>query len=164
MPLIRRISRAHTIGKFRSAARQRFEEAKRSATAGDRLAGIYLCGYAAEMLLKAAYFRLRGRMPGDSITIRDLNEAKGYATTKLGLGWGGNLHDLTGWANLLVEERTIRGTPYRPGFRRSLVQQVNALHSNWREDLRYHSNRPRPAEVAVTFQAVAWIKSNYPSL
>jgi HEPN domain-containing protein len=62
MPLVQRIhSRPHTIAEFRRAATLRYREAVRLAVAGDRLAAIYLSGYAAEMLLKAAYFRLTGK-------------------------------------------------------------------------------------------------------
>jgi hypothetical protein len=70
MALISRIPRYHTTRAFRTAARQRFEEAKRAAEVGDRLIGVYLCGYAAEMLLKAAYFRLIGKGMNDPIGIR----------------------------------------------------------------------------------------------
>lgn len=164
MALILRLPGHHTTRQFRAAARQRFAEAKRADMAGDGLIGIYLCGYAAEMLLKAAYFRLAGKKPSDPITMSDLRNAKGYANTKLGIGWSGNLHDLRGWSGLLVEERKVRGAPYLPSFSTGLNQRITNLHSNWREDLRYSTNRPRHGEVSATVQAVAWLMVNYPGL
>jgi hypothetical protein len=59
MPLIARIPTDHTIREFRAAAGLRYREGQRLALTGNRLTAIYLWGYAAEMLLKAAYFRLR---------------------------------------------------------------------------------------------------------
>ena len=63
MPLIARVTADHSIREFRNAAWRRYQEARRLAINGDRLAAIYLWGYAAEMLLKAAYFRLVGWSP-----------------------------------------------------------------------------------------------------
>jgi hypothetical protein len=75
MPFLDRIPEYHTTHRFRAAARLRFQEARRAAGAGDRLVGIYLCGYAAEMQLKAAYFGLKGLKPSDPITMDDLRDA-----------------------------------------------------------------------------------------
>jgi hypothetical protein len=85
MPLIARVPRDHSIHEFRAAAGLRYWEARRLAIAGDRLAAIYLWGYTAEMLLKAAYFRLRGWLPTQSITLVDLQNAKSYAISGLHL-------------------------------------------------------------------------------
>ena len=63
----------HTVGEFRRAARLRFAEANRSVDAGDRLIGVYLAGYSAEMTLKAAYFRVDGKRSRESISLRELN-------------------------------------------------------------------------------------------
>jgi hypothetical protein len=60
MPLLDRLGTEHTIRQFRSAVRWRYTEAACLHATNNRLARIYLCGYAAEMLLKAASFRLRG--------------------------------------------------------------------------------------------------------
>src|SRR5437899_1926081 len=100
MPLLNRLPSNHTIREFRIAAALRYREATHLATAGDRLAAIYLCGYAAEMLLKAAYFRLLGKSPVEAITLHDIQDAKQYATTFLGVSWIGNLHSLPSWGDL----------------------------------------------------------------
>jgi hypothetical protein len=161
--LISRIPRDHTTRDFRLAARQRFEEAKRSAAVGDRLIGVYLCGYAAEMLLKAAYFRFIGKKLTDPINMNDMRLAKGRANTP-GIAWGRNFHDLPSWKELLIEERRIHGSSCSPSFGGSFNVGVANIHANWREDIRYHTNRPRVGEVSSTFQAAAWLMTNYPSL
>lgn len=113
MPLIARIAQDHTVREFRAAAGLRYREAQRLAVAGDRLAAIYLWGYAAEMLLKAAYFRLRGWLPTQPITMTDIRDARNYAITTLQIAWPQpNLHDLSRWRALLVEERKHQLLPY----------------------------------------------------
>lgn len=161
MPFVSRSTGNHTIREFRLAAGQRYREAVHLATAGDRLAAIYLCGYAAEMLLKAAYFRLIGRNPTAPITISDLQSAKHYATTTLGLIGFGNLHSLTSWAELLVEERRLRGLPLPASMARGLHARVRRIYANWRETIRYRANRPYRGEVADTMQSVFWMLGQY---
>lgn len=157
MPLIARIPHDHTIRGFRNAARMRFGEATRLVASGDRLAGVYLCGYAAEMLLKAAYFRLSGKTPTDPITFSDIQDAKAEARGMYNVQWTGNLHDVTKWGELLVEKRTVIGQPYSLDFARELNTLLVRIYLNWRENIRYHVNRPRPVEVYSTFQATKWL-------
>jgi hypothetical protein len=162
MPLIARISATHTIREFRQAATLRYNEGRRLTIAGDRLAAIYLWGYTAEMLLKAAYFRLMLYGPTTPITMVDLQAARTYA---LGLGLAfGNLHDLPGWRALLIEEHRIRGSPYKSSFARSITTRVGRIHQHWREHLRYRKNRPYLGEVNQTLQNVTWLLSEYRSL
>jgi HEPN domain-containing protein len=161
VPLVARLPGHHTIQTFRAAASLRYNEARRLAIAGDRLAAIYLSGYAAEMLLKAAYFRLEGRGPADPITLTDLGNAKKHAMTVLGLSWPENLHDLRRWRDLLVEEHKQRGSAYAPAFVRSFSARVRQVYLNWREYLRYHANRPYQGEVNRTLQALQWLLSQY---
>jgi hypothetical protein len=161
MPLIDRLPPHHTIREFRAAAIVRYWEATRLVAAGDRLAGIYLSGYTAEMLLKAAYFRLTGKGPNDAIAMTDINNAKKYAITTLGLSWPGNLHDLTKWGELLIEDRRFRRVPYPSALARSLHARVQRIYVNWREQLRYRANKPYQGKVDNTVQSVFWLLGQY---
>jgi hypothetical protein len=161
MALIHRLGRDHTIREFRAAAVLRFQEATQLALANHRLGAIYLGGYAAEMLLKAAYFRLAGWGLTAPITLGDVQAAKVHATNRLGLPWPGNLHDLMSWASLLVEERKYRGMGYAVSFARTLVAQVKRLYLNWREQLRYRANRPYAGEVAAVLRSTQWLIGQY---
>lgn len=160
MPLIQRLSKDHTIYELRTAARSRFGEASRLAVAGDRLAAIYLGGYAAEMLLEAAYFRVAGWGSAMVIRMSDIQNAKAYAKT-LGINWTGNLHDLAGWSALLVEEHKKRQRAFAPVFARSLQAKVQGIYLNWREHLRYKPNRPFRGEVALVLQGAQWLLGQY---
>src|SRR5687767_599132 len=130
MPLIQRLSADHTIREFRTAALMRLREATHLAVAGHRLGAVYLSGYSAEMLLKAAYFRLSGWGLTAPIALADIQGAKVHATSTLGLPWPGNLHDLTKWAALLIEERKYRGLAYSASFARSLSGRVKRVYLN----------------------------------
>jgi hypothetical protein len=159
------LSTDHTIREFRAAATPRYNEGVRLAAADDRLAAIYLWGYAAEMLLKAAYFRLVGWLPRQAVTMNDLKAARGYAIHALGIGWTtSNLHDLTKWAALLVEARRARGVPYPSGFSRAMTSRVGRIYLVWREYLRYRPNRPYRGEVWRTDEALRWLMEMYCSL
>lgn len=161
MALIARIIGDHTVRDFQAAATLRYHEARRLAISGDRLTAIYLWGYTTEMLLKAAYFRLTGWSLTQPITLADLHHAKNHANAVLGLGWGTNLHDLSRWKDLLVEERKRRALPYTWAFTRSLNARVKQVYLNWREHLRYRTNRPYLGEMSQTFQAVSWLLGQY---
>jgi hypothetical protein len=56
--LARSIQAPETVGSFLAAADQRFKDAEALEAAGRRLGAVYLYGYAAEMLIKSAYFRV----------------------------------------------------------------------------------------------------------
>jgi hypothetical protein len=86
-----------------------------------------------------------------------MSNAKGYATSKLGIAWPGGLHELPSWAGLLIEERKVRGVSYPKGFDRALNSRVKIIYLNWREHLRYRVNRPYPGEVSHTLGCVFWL-------
>ncbi len=94
-----------SIAEFQAAARQRFQDGVALEAAGCRTAAIYLWGYAAEMTLKAAYFRAVNFRANEHITPADLYGAKANAA-KFGFSWAGNLHHLESWAQLLVNTRS----------------------------------------------------------
>ena len=160
MALLDRLRETHTAGEFRRAVRLRFAEADRAVEAGDRLIGLYLAGYSAEMTLKAAYFRIVGTKLTEPISLRELNTVKDRYKAQSGSNWPGNLHNLIAWADLLIAERQIRGVPLSKPLSKRLSGQVQRIAANWREDLRYHENRPRPSELSATFQSIEWLFAN----
>ncbi len=114
------------------------------------------------MLLKAAYFRLTGWGLMHPLQVSDIKAAKTYATATLGIPWiGTNLHDLSRWAALLVEERKYRGMAYSASMARTLGATVNRIYLNWREHLRYRANRPYQGEVATVLASVQWLLGQF---
>src|SRR5437660_8473472 len=124
----RALGRHHSVLAFRAAAGARHREAIRLAVSGHRLGAIYLYGYVAEMLLKAAYFRLRGWGPHTPITHSDMTAARSRAITAYHLAWLDRLHDLTGWARLLAQGRRVLGRPFPRTLRNQFQARVNLVY------------------------------------
>ncbi len=102
--LLRDRFRRECIAEFRAAAHERFDDAEPLQAAGRRSAAIYLYGYSAEMLLKAACFSAAGFTRSQQITLVDLSNVRQLAK-RASRQWPGNLHDISAWANSLVNLR-----------------------------------------------------------
>lgn len=154
-----------SIAEFRRAARQRYADGLHLERAGRPLAAVYLWGYAAEMVLKAGYFRAVGFARGRPISAYDLRAARAGATLR-SVSWAGNWHDLRGWAELLVRTRTVRpkGAYRNTAFGLRVETAGVRLGRVWRETLRYHANTPYPHEVAEVRDTVGWLVRNALSL
>ena len=63
-----------SVSEFRAAATVRYEDARILASNNRRMAAIYMYGYCAEMILKAAYFRIDGFSPKQPIRNVDQEE------------------------------------------------------------------------------------------
>lgn len=114
---------------------------------------IYLLGYVSEIVLKVAFFRVCGWPAHQAV---DLRMATTHAL------WGGyNLHDVTAWAALLIEERRLRGRPFDPVFAAQLLRHATTVAVNWREILRYRQSAAIDGELEEVFQSVDWLLGNY---
>jgi hypothetical protein len=136
-----------SIAEFRAAARQHFFDASALETADRRTAAVYLWGYVAEMILKAAFFNVSGFPERQPITRNDLRS--GLATLQ-NVGPNPPLHHLGLWAEALVRYRSnTPGLAYAdPTFGSQVTAQAYILYGLWRETLRYHKNVAYPHEVA----------------
>lgn len=162
MSLVDRVDAGgHSIRRFRAAARMRYQEGLRLANNERLLGSVYLWGYVAEMLLKGAYFRLVGFGDNDVIQVADMYVARNRALNVFGVSWPGNLHDLSGWSALLIEEHDLLGRPLRADLRMNLNAHISRVNVNWREDLRYHPNRPSRREFERVLDAVTWLRTHF---
>jgi hypothetical protein len=155
------------ICEFRAASRQRFDDAATLAGQGRRTAAIYLWGYAAEMLPKAAYFTLVGLGETAPITVAGQIRPAIIRGRSFGIAWPpqGEGHNVRAWAELLVVERALQpATAYAPAFGRQLQRYGQRLELLWRETLRYHKNIAYPHEVAQVRAAAEWLLSNADNL
>ena len=148
----------NSVREFRSASLQRYTDGISLASAGRRTAAVYLWGYSAEMTLKAAYFSFLGFTDSQTITIQDLIDAKRKAISWR-LPWQGNLHDLTAWANLIVETRMrTSGSAYAsPKFGLEVQARGQRLTRFWKETLRYNKNVAYAYEIRQVREAVEWL-------
>ncbi len=162
MALIGRIPK-DTIKRFRAACAARIEDAQVLAANDRRLASLYFHGYAAEMLLKAAAFRVMEIKVNDPIDASSFRSARDQGKL-LGVGEPRNLHDILWWARLLIQLRRSHGRAMATSLANLLVAHASGLDLNWRETLRYCANRPRPSESAAVETSARWLPEQYPLL
>jgi len=82
--------------------------------------------------LPALYFTLLGYRKNQPISMHDLRSAQKLATAVHKIQWSGNLHDLSRWAQLLIQHRIMR----------------------------YKKNRAYPAEIEVVARSAEWLLTN----
>lgn len=151
--------RPDCIAEFRLAAAQRFEEAEHLNLRGHRLSGIYLYGYVAEMMVKAAYFAFLGYGSRHPITMANLRAAASKAPS-LGIPAFPNLHHIESWARLLIAERAVAGSTLSAGFSKKMVRAAQKVQRHWRETLRYHGNMAYSFEVIQVKEGTSWLLRN----
>ncbi len=157
-----------SIREFRASALQRFEDGLALAALGHRTGAIYLLGYSAEMILKAAYFRLIGLNETDVITWPGhIQPAIHRGRNVLGIAWPnlGQGHNVRAWAELLVAERAaVPGAVYIPGFGLEVQNAGQSIGQLWSETLRYHKNLAYIYELNQVREAAEWLLANAQAL
>src|SRR5262249_281475 len=153
--------------EFRASARQRFEDGVALAAAGHRTGAIYLWGYTAEMILKAAYFSLLGRPEAAVLTwTADILPAIN-AGRSMGIAWPvhGQGHNVRAWAECLVATRAATpGTAYPHPFGLEVQARGQRIGNLWSETLRYHKNVAYLYERNQVREAVEWLLVNSAAL
>ena len=156
-----------SIREFRSAARRRFDDAMTLAAAGQRTGAVYLWGYTAEMILKAAYFAVLGLDEADPILWGEHLLPAIHRGRALGIAWPvpGQGHNVRAWAELLVAERaSSAATAYDAPFGREVQRHGQRFEPLWRETLRYRKNRAYRHEVRQVRESAEWFLVQSPAL
>lgn len=164
MALLTRMTTRDTWSEMESAALHRYFDGLQLATSErDRFTGaLYVLGYAAEMLVKTAYYRFRGVGPSADVT-RELNGMRDRAVA-LGLLWRGNKHNLESLAALLVLERMAQGSAMDPVFAAQFQARISGVAAHWSEVLRYKGVVTLESELAEVFGSVDWLLANHAHL
>ncbi|HEY3245538.1 MAG TPA: hypothetical protein VGM03_19520 [Phycisphaerae bacterium] len=170
-PLLDRIG-PDTPGKLERAAARRYAEAVRLKDY-EPLGALYLFGYAIEMRLKSAWYRLTNvpqkrdinvAMPNQSTSPRQLAEQ----TIRVLLNLPAKApvgHSLIGWAKLVIETRRNHALgPLQPADERALWEHAQKAARVWRETLRYRANKPYNQEVEDVAAAANWVRRKYRTL
>jgi hypothetical protein len=157
-PLLYRC-RPHSVAEFRAAALQRYADAEALFRQVHRTGSVYLFGYAAEMIVKAAWFAAFGFHADQTITKADILTA-----VKLAPAMGvtpplSNAHDIRGWGQSLFQLRaSLPGAEYLDAsIGTGLLTHSAQVYAVWRETLRYHKNTAYPHEVRGIRTAVEWL-------
>jgi len=134
---------------FEHALESRYLEGVELIEKGWTCGGIYLQGYAAEMVLKTIVFRAVGNSDEDEITKSDRErqvQSRGQ-------------HDPSSWLNRLLSIRG-QGAPLQEKVQANLMDAVNAISENWSVNLRYRDIQPTSREIQEFTNAVDWIIMN----
>lgn len=162
MPLRYRIlSRPETVQDLVLASDERFWEGLELLVAGRRGAGIYLLGYAVEMILKVACFMMDGARPYDPVQPR-LAPIRSWARLQLPRIRDEQYHSLWFWAHVLRRKRRLLGRRLPSGADAPFMQRVRRIHGIWVVQMRYKPDEAQQREAETLLGDVAWIR-NYQS-
>ena len=126
-----------TIGTLRTAAPERYAEAASLVGAGHLGGAVYLFGYVAELVLKAAVFAHLGMSATDVIDPKTRDAIEGMMKQDAMKPRGP--HDILRWAEWLVFSRLdLTGSPYPLAFSNDLRYHASAIDAEWSPSLRYH--------------------------
>lgn len=157
-----------TVQEFGLAAVEKYSEGQRLIT-GNPGAGIYLLGYAAEMLLKNAYFRFTGASLSDEVGPR-LGPAKTAGRDRHGDGLIPNNeheahHSLRFWAMLLQAKRAEQGQSWVDiDFTLEFERCTERLYNNWWVEMRYRRDLATPNEALQVLSDVGWLRAHFMDL
>lgn len=146
-----------TVADFDLAAEVRYWDGCQLLTQGHGLGGIYLLGYAAEMILKHACFRNDRGRPADPASgffgpIRHWMNVHHPQVDREAY------HSLLFWAHYLRSRRRENGNPFPDAFDWQLVRCARRLYSAWSVDLRYRDWTATTAESAMVYDSVTWLR------
>ena len=169
MALIKRQKPNDSIKKFELSAQHKYQAGLTLIDGGDAATGIEQLGYAAEMLLKSAYFRFMRPAIGlprttTAITSRMLREAAREGG-RLGVRYDPEgYHSLLFWTLLLIAARRNLLRPLSPEAERDLRTRLRQLHAIWMIENRYQP-KTHATEDAVLMRAhVTWLRDNHQQL
>jgi hypothetical protein len=163
MPLrIRLEANPETVQDFELASEQKYWEALELMTAGHRAAGIYLIGYAVEMWLKAACFRLDGAGPGHAVRPY-LAPARRLGRALFPAIPDESYHSVNFWGELLCHKRRVTLGAFDHVLDAALSLRFTRLHTIWWIEMRYRPDQAQPAEVNTAFEDATWFRDSYMS-
>ena len=160
MPLRQRLFGAsETVQDFELGAEQRYWEGVELMVAGRPFGGVYVIGYAAEMLLKRACFIVDGARPSDMVGPR-LGPIRSWARRQLPDISPEQFHSLLFWAHVLRFKRRLAGRQFDQQFDARLVQRMRRLYGNWLVSMRYYPGYMTPLEVRSVYDDVTWLRDH----
>jgi len=152
-----------TVQDFELASEQKYWEGVELMTAGHRAAGIYLVGYAVEMWLKAACFRLDGAVPGDMVRPY-LAPARRLGRSLFPTIPDENYHSVNFWGELLRHKRRVTRGSFDHALEAGLSLRFTRMYAIWWIEMRYRPDQALPGEVNTVFEDATWFRDSYVSL
>jgi len=143
---------AETINGYTAAAAERFAEGSHLLASGNHGGAIYLFGYVAELVVKAATYRLFGLGPSAKVEAgfrRSVEWMMGRDALK-----PRGPHDILRWAEwLLLSKPALTGAAYPLGLTIDFMFHAHVIDANWSPEMRYH-------RLAVEFDAALAVQTS----
>ena len=154
-----------TIQGFEAAAGEKYEDGFNLLASISPGNGVYLMGYAAEMLLKSSYFRIVGLGVNTPITKQELSQARTDAKNLGVLADAEHFHNIAFWSELIIKKRLGQARGLTPTLTAELDLRSKRLAQNWFVEMRYHLLQGVTAQdLEDVLDDVVWIKSNHEDL
>jgi hypothetical protein len=158
MPLRHRIrANPETVQDLVLASDEKYWEGIELLTVGKQGAGIYLLGYAAEMILKNACFLTDAARPGDLVGPR-LGPIQKWANRHLPNIPYESYHSLRFWLCVLQEKRRLLGRPLPYLFNAKISQRIHRVYGLWIVDMRYKPDDALQREAEAVYNDVTWLR------
>lgn len=148
-----------TLQDFELAAEEKYWEGAALLSAGHPAGGIYVLGYAAEMILKHAGFRTQGHRPGTVVSAL-FGPARQWMRTRPPSIQPENYHSLWFWMQYLRGMRRHWGRPLPVELDWELVRRVRELYQLWWVGMRYRPDQADAHEAAAAYDNVTWLRAN----
>ena len=166
MPLLSRLAFPETVGDMLQASQARFEEGLVLIDAGHLDGGIYLLGYAAEMILKVAFCRMDTTVR-PTVTVRSSfpDAVQCWRALFATPPRNGYEHNLIFWEAVLPQGRADQHKPpLGIVVAYTLSQCIKVVSDNWDVKMRYQPRMATGAEADEVRLAVVWLHDNQTSL
>ncbi len=145
-----------TLNDLVISAAQRLNEATNLKASGQNHAAVYLAGYSAEMLLKYAFMRFQGALPGDFVEPM-LKPARNLAKTLILGTEDEGFHSVLFWMELLKARRLQAANGLPDPVDRALVWRIQCIYDRWWVSMRYRSNQATADEADEMLRQVSWL-------
>ncbi len=148
-----------TILDLARASRARYEEGLSLIAQGKRWTGIYIAGYAVEMILKIAYFLAKGAIFTDHV--KPELDATRVAARLLGIQHSPEgFHSVLFWTDLLLAECEHKGRSLPASLKSELHIQTDLLYDYWWIGMRYRPYQGTREEARILVDSVGWFMCN----
>lgn len=158
MSIIRTIG-PDSVSRLEKAAERRCAEADCLDRAGHRLGALYFYGYAIEIAIGIAYFKMIGFGSMDPILPKDLKRALVPAASHSLMS--DKSHPIDGWVLLLID---VRARLYPPAYEKRLERKLKncslLVRESWSPKLRYRAMEIGADQVAPVRESAHWLLKN----
>lgn len=153
-----------TFSDLLLAADDRYREGEELLMRGEFDGCVYLLGYAAEMWLKAACFRLQGVPPTAPVKAA-LPALRSWMRIQAPHVAFSDYHDLGFFAQFVMQFRRLQGRALPLPVTTELQSRVvNGMHAEWIVDMRYRRCGLAASDAWAALLNTWWLKNNWLSL